>query len=280
VNNTPLAGNQPLCHAHLPPEAAQGANGFSIGGAMKLYRICDWNELYECNRTRELKHMQWLPVPVKLDGDGYAAIMEQPDGPALYGTWYAILQVAARCKPRGILQRGAGIPHDGATLARLSRIKVREIERALNFFTNEVQWIEYTEVTKIPQEGAEKSQEGAGIPHDGALQDSTGSTDITNTTRKPIDIQAAGMCPHLRRVISAYPKAVPERACFREWAVLLSEGNNAQELADKIIKALSVQAPQWKQQDIKFTPELSRYLKDGMWTAVNKPKPVAYYNGD
>lgn len=237
---------------------------------MKLYRICDWNELYECNRTRELKHMQWLPVPVKLDGDGYAAIMEQPDGPALYGTWYAILQVAARCKPRGILQRGAGIPHDGATLARLSRIGVREIERALNFFTNEVQWIEYSEITTIPHDGAEKSQDGAEIPHDGALQDSTGSTNITNTTRKPVDVQAAAMCPHLKRIVAVYPKPNAIRACYRIWAELKSEHPDTAAFADECIASIEHQKQTlWKNKDPKYIPELPAWFEKGRW--ADKP---------
>jgi len=50
--------------------------------------------MYENNRTRELKRLEWFPMPNKQDGDGYTLIMEQKDGPAIFGAWVACVQIA------------------------------------------------------------------------------------------------------------------------------------------------------------------------------------------
>lgn len=132
---------------------------------VKLYRITNWGSLFENNRTRELKKLDWVPVPNKHDGDGYALVMEQPDGPALIGAWLAILQVASKCDERGTLMRDTKIPHDPASIARQSRFPRDVIERALAFFSSrEMQWLKYTDYSldvQIPQEGAKIPQEGA-----------------------------------------------------------------------------------------------------------------------
>lgn len=100
-----------------------------------LLRITDWNEHFENNRTRDLKVMSWLPVPVKLGGDGYTEILDHPNGAAHFGAWIAILQVAAGCDERGTLLRGnrSGVraPHDAQSLARMTRIPIEIIEEAL-----------------------------------------------------------------------------------------------------------------------------------------------------
>jgi hypothetical protein len=153
---------------------------------MKLYRVKDWATLYENNRTRELKHMAWVPVPNSHDGDGYTALVCRPDGPELFGAWIAILQVASRCGipaggcgipagtcgVRGYLVRGTGSPHDAASLSRMTRFPEKVIAKALSVLSSdEVGWLECLETptkSQIPQEGAGLSQDGAVIPQEGA----------------------------------------------------------------------------------------------------------------
>jgi len=43
----------------------------------RLYRIVDWENLYENNRTRNMKNMLWVPVPVKHDGYGYCQLVQE-----------------------------------------------------------------------------------------------------------------------------------------------------------------------------------------------------------
>ena len=89
---------------------------------MALYRVKDWNAHYETHRTRELKKMDWLPVPTKMDGDGYTELLDHPDGTAHLGAWLALLLIAAKCEIRGTLSRSGGIPHDPASMSRISRV--------------------------------------------------------------------------------------------------------------------------------------------------------------
>lgn len=88
---------------------------------MDLYRIVNWGETFENNRTRELKRMDWLPIKNKHDGDGFTELMDHPNGMAHYGAWMLIVQVASKCDPRGTLLRDGAKPYDAQSLARVTR---------------------------------------------------------------------------------------------------------------------------------------------------------------
>ncbi len=89
---------------------------------MDLYKIADWNKHYENHRTRDLKHLDWIRIPTKMDGDGYTELLDHPDGAAHLGAWLAILLIASRCEPRGTLVRSNGLPHDPVSMSRISRV--------------------------------------------------------------------------------------------------------------------------------------------------------------
>jgi len=129
---------------------------------MTIYAIRDWDKHFENNRTRELKRMAWVPMPNRMDGDGYTELLDHPHGAAHFGAWCALVEVASRCDPRGTLlrdcsQEGAK-PHTPASLARITRIPVEIWKEVLPRLVN-IGWITTSE---IPQEGAVlESQEGA-----------------------------------------------------------------------------------------------------------------------
>ena len=105
-----------------------------------------------------------------MDGDGYTELLDHPDGAAHYGAWIALVCVAARTKERGTLQRDAGIPHDAATLARISRIDVRHYNEAIPRFVA-IGWLDLVEIKsdgRVPQEGAVIPHKTAVIPHNSA----------------------------------------------------------------------------------------------------------------
>jgi hypothetical protein len=141
---------------------------------MKLYRIREWNERYENNRTRELKKLDWVPVPNKQDGEGYTLTVLQDCGPALLGAWLVILQTASKCGIRGTLMRDTGKPHDANSIARLTRFPVGLIEQALDWFTSdEMQWMEIIELeanNKIPHLNAVIPHDDERIPQEGDLE--------------------------------------------------------------------------------------------------------------
>jgi len=132
----------------------------------KLYRIKDWNKHYENNRTRELKRLDWVPVPINHDGDGYTLLTGHDDAPALLGCWLAIVQVAAKCDPRGTLLRRAKMPHDAASLARITRLPQGAIQRALNICEHECNWLETEEL----EDGCENPAPSCENPALGCLE--------------------------------------------------------------------------------------------------------------
>ncbi len=115
-----------------------------------LYKIKNWEELYENNRSRKVKDLQWVPTPNRHDGDGFIYIMSLPDASEVYAGWMLILQVASRCHPRGTLVRGNGTPHTAASLAAKTRGRVEWFEKALAaLLDDEVGWLKSD---KNPQE--------------------------------------------------------------------------------------------------------------------------------
>jgi len=152
------------------------------------YRIKNWNEIYENNRTRALKNMMWLPLPIKLNGYGYTLIMEEKEGLALFGGFVVLLEIASQCTPRGTFITKNKIPHDSAALVRLSRMKVRDCEKVLDYHLTQTKWLELIDLETgavIPQEGAGKVPDGCALP---ALQEKTVqySTEQYSTGEKSI----------------------------------------------------------------------------------------------
>lgn len=122
-----------------------------------IYRIRDWNKHYENNRTRELKRMEWVPVPNRMDGLGYNTLVDHPNGASHLGAWLAIVEIASRRDVRGTLpQEGAGRPEDalGRALGRMSRLPAGLFVEALPRLVD-IGWIEcFHEDGDMPQEGA------------------------------------------------------------------------------------------------------------------------------
>lgn len=137
---------------------------------LKLYRIKDWAKLFENNRTRELKKLDWVPTPNKHDGDGYTMLLSMKNGEAMFGAWNAVLQVASRCEIRGTLLRNGRTPHNASSLSRITRFSESTIQSMLEACASkDIGWIEIEE--------DEKSQAGAIIPHDVAIIPQEGITE-------------------------------------------------------------------------------------------------------
>jgi hypothetical protein len=132
---------------------------------MTLYRIKSWDTHYENNRTRDIVDLKWIPIPIKLSGDGYTYLVDRADGPAVFGAFIATAELAGTCSPRGTLIRSNGQPHTAESISRITRMPKSLVTKMLEICTSEeVQWLEMI----ITQEGAAKPQEGAGIPQEGA----------------------------------------------------------------------------------------------------------------
>lgn len=173
-----------------------------------MYRIKDWHSTFENNRSRELKRLDWVPVPNTMDTGGYIELVEEhPNGAAHFGAWMAIVEIASRQKTRGMLpQLPAGIPHSDAAIARLlSRISripaIVFMELLPRLLDPNIGWIEQADqiqhdasikeekpsarTATIPHEGAGIPHDDATIPHEGAaLRERAGARLITRKEGK------------------------------------------------------------------------------------------------
>jgi hypothetical protein len=119
------------------------------------WRIKDWNVHFETHKTRQLKKLEWVPIPNKMDGDGYTELLDHPNGAAHFGAWIALIEIASKAEKRGDLARsGAGpalgggdlahpatLAHDFASLARVSRIPQEILREAIPRLV-EINWLE------------------------------------------------------------------------------------------------------------------------------------------
>jgi hypothetical protein len=147
----------------------------------KAYRIVDWQSHYENNRTRDMKIMAWVPVPVKHDGYGYCRLVAEL-GAAGLGAWLAILQTAAKSHPRGTLLRDTFTPHTATSISITTRIDAKIIQKTLDLCCSpDIKWIEVVELqgdiflpaeiphlpAEIPHLPARNGMEGKGIEGNG-----------------------------------------------------------------------------------------------------------------
>lgn len=152
---------------------------------MTTYRIRDWGQHFENNRTRELKELRFVILPNKHDGDGYTELLDHPNGAAHYGAWVALVQVSSKgkhpaegcdnsagcCECRGALLREGAKPHDPTSLSRLTRIPTKVFEEALPRLAK-IGWLDLVQpevslnpvVTEIPHPPAESSTAQSGTP--------------------------------------------------------------------------------------------------------------------
>lgn len=110
------------------------------------YRIRDWKKHFEVASSRKLKRLDWVALPVKLDGEGYTYLVDHQNGAAHYGAWVAMMGIAAKQKERGALPEGTG--GLSATLARISRIPLSVFNEVIPRLL-ELEWIEKYELSPL-----------------------------------------------------------------------------------------------------------------------------------
>ncbi len=122
---------------------------------MTLYRIQNWEKIYENNRSRTVKDLAWVAIPNRHDGEGYSTIMAHTKAAEIFTAWILLLQVASRCQPRGSLVRDNGRPHTPQTLAIKTRGKTEWFAFALEFLSSaEIGWIRCEQVTERENDAA------------------------------------------------------------------------------------------------------------------------------
>ena len=126
--------------------------------------------------------MDWVPIPNRMDGEGYTELLEHANGPAHFAAWIAIVEISSRREVRGTFpQAGAEILQ---ALARMSRIPAAIFEEAIPRLLK-IGWIE--RLTEIPQAGAEIPQAGAA-----PSRDTRAVTEGNGTERKGMEQEEIG----------------------------------------------------------------------------------------
>ena len=160
------------------------------GERVKVYRIRNWNKHFEKSQTKKVSRACWVPLPNKHDGKSYRRLMRMKNGPALYGAWVLIVQVASKCPTRGVL-----LDEDGALsaddLAMKTDAPVELFEQALKVLSSkEVRWLESTDdPSTLP---AQPQRNPSTLPdHSRALDNRTGqdrtSRTEQNNTRSTVE---------------------------------------------------------------------------------------------
>jgi hypothetical protein len=140
----------------------------------RLLRVRHWQARHENNRSRELKRTDWFPFSNELSADSYVELVGHEEGTAHLGVWAAILMVASKAKPRGILARDDGRPHNPSSLARVTRLSESIIESAIERLLK-IELLEVVDDRSHPPAGI--SHPNAGIPHGPAARSQEGAAE-------------------------------------------------------------------------------------------------------
>lgn len=127
---------------------------------MKAYAIKDWGELFENNRSREIKKLRYLIVPLRNEGKGYRRMLRQPNKVELYAAWRLLLEVAAKMPIRGILanEHGKLEPSD---LEDETDFPAEMFEKALQFFSDKkVAWLIEIDIPQNSEKSADEVRDG------------------------------------------------------------------------------------------------------------------------
>jgi len=217
---------------------------------MTYYRIKDWEDYFENNRTRELKNMAWVPIPNKMDGDGYTQIFEHKQGVEIFAIWILCVEVASRCDPRGTLMRDAEKEHDFASLSRITRAPAKTFETALPFLA-QIGWLE--QVTINPAGECE------------IIAPECGSTRVRVRRTEGNGTEGKEYTDDFIRFWEAYPNKVGKKKAFSAWKKATDKPD-----IETLIKVIDdhKESDAWTKEHGAFIPHPATWLNAGRWDDV------------
>lgn len=248
----------------------------------RLYRVTSWNTIYENNRSRDLKKTDWVPIPNRLDGDGYTELVDHPNGAAHYGAWLAIVLIASRCNPRGVLLREGSKPHTPHSLARMSRLPAEIFEESIPRFID-IGWLEVDEsgILSIPttcEATIQKSQAGAARPHAFAVIPHQGvqkerKKEGNERTERTLSGGRENISIRLNEFLDSYPKRTGRDAASRAYISLIESESDHRELMAGLQRWLV--SDQWvrslKADGGRYIPDADKFLFERKW--LDEPTP-------
>ncbi|EDY16032.1 hypothetical protein CfE428DRAFT_6426 [Chthoniobacter flavus Ellin428] len=243
---------------------------------MKAYRVKNWDQHFENNRSKTVVKLAWVPIPNSHDSEGFAMVMAHRDGAEIFAAWILILQVASRCQSRGSLVRENGRPYDAASLALRTRGNAKWFEKAIPVLL-EVGWIEEIASdcqagdTPLPpacqsgdQEGKKekKGTERNGIERNGSEPN---GSEPNGTSADARAVEAEAFAKFWR----AYPRKEAKGKAEEVW-----KKQGCTPIAGKIIAAVERYrlTGQWRRDGGQFIPHPTTFLSQKRWE--DEPKPT------
>lgn len=113
----------------------------------RLYKIRNWEEVYENAESRKVKKLSWVAIPNKHDGNGYARLRARPDAIPAFSGFILMVQIASKCQKRGVLADSDGNPLTTEDMAFKTGFPVEVFDTAIKACTSKgIQWIEVEEI--------------------------------------------------------------------------------------------------------------------------------------
>ncbi len=166
---------------------------------MKLYEINRWGELFENNRSRTVKDLDWVSIPNRHDGENYTKLITHEDGAILFAAWNLLVQVASKCKIRGVLIKDDGKPHNSLSLSLKTRAQKAWFDKAFKFLEVETDWLlvndvpdDYQHPVSLPSADCEEGKGREGKEGKGNIGDFPKEIEFWNSN-----------CGTLSKVVSA-----------------------------------------------------------------------------
>jgi hypothetical protein len=179
-----------------------------------MWRIKDWNRLFETSESRKIKSLSKVMVPNKHDGKGFSRISRRPDACEIFCAWILMLQLASKMPIRGDLADGDG-PLSYESMADKTRYPATIFETACKVLSsNEIRWIEDVQPGDCPDVPGDCPDTPALTERNGTERN--GKKTEVNSGRCEIPISADG----------CFFSGSPEEAWGRAWGLAI-------ELADK-----------------------------------------------
>lgn len=136
------------------------------------FEIKDWNDVFETYRSREVKELKYVQLPVRRHSDSFRCLARTADGLTAYGVFMVLVAIAATCPRRGVLADDKG-PWTPDRVAVRMGIPVKIVAKAISRLADpEIGWLVRVEVeqpspSKNPR-GDTKNAVGASTAHDAA----------------------------------------------------------------------------------------------------------------
>lgn len=117
------------------------------------YRVRNWNENFEVWQSRRVEGaLSWVGMPTKHDGKSFRRLMRKTNGPALFGCWCLIVQIAAKCPARGTLADSDG-PLTSDDMEAKTGCEAELFTEAMEVLSSkEINWVESFEfsISNLP----------------------------------------------------------------------------------------------------------------------------------